>query len=148
MANAAIRRLNYILSDELYGPKLARLTGEDERRVLELIDQNRGKEARAAILEADERRRARKRQVSRTKENVVARPVNREQKEDAAVANIMRQYGRKARREAVIRNVGYMTIAELDFAAEATEQDLIGEARRPASRKNSVGKDVNPFWYH
>lgn len=136
-SKAAMRRLQYILSDEEYGPKLARLRGEDERQILDLIEQNRGKEARAAILSADERRRTRGKRV-----------VNREQKENAAVANILRHYGRKASAATVRRNVGYMTSAELDFAADATETQLVGKARQPALRKDSRGKDVNPFWYH
>lgn len=134
---AALRRLNYILNDEEYGPKLARLRGEEERRILALIDENKGKDARAAILEADERRRAKGKRVT-----------NREQLEEAAVANIMRQYGRKASRATVQRNVGYMTIAELDFAKDATESGLIGKARKLPERRDSRGKEVNPFWYH
>lgn len=53
----AERRLRAILNDEQYGPKLVRLNRADERRVLDLIEQNRGAEARKTILQLDEARR-------------------------------------------------------------------------------------------
>lgn len=54
---AAERRLRTLLANEDYGPKLARLNRAEESRVLELISENRGKEARAAIDKADRNRR-------------------------------------------------------------------------------------------
>lgn len=54
---SAKRRLNALLRDEEYGPKLARLNRTDERRVLDLIYENRGREARQAIDDLDSRRR-------------------------------------------------------------------------------------------
>ena len=53
----ATRRLNTILANEDFGPKLARLNRDDERKVLDLIDQNRGREARELIIELDVKRR-------------------------------------------------------------------------------------------
>lgn len=136
--SAEKRRLLYILSDELYGPKLARLRGEDERKVLELISENKGGEAREAILEADERRRAKRRRGS-----------NREAREAAAVANILRQFGKKARADRVRRNVSLMTPKDLDFAADASADELRMRARRKASKIDPEdGKSINPFWYH
>lgn len=44
------RRLNAILSDEEYGPKLVRLNKTEQRTILDLIEQNRGREARNSIL--------------------------------------------------------------------------------------------------
>lgn len=63
---AALQRLDRILADENYGPKLARMTRSQERQVLALIEQNRGKEARQTILDID----SRSRQVRRTKDRV------------------------------------------------------------------------------
>lgn len=55
----ASRRLTRILRDEDYGPKLVRLNRTDQRHVLDLIDANRGAQARREILRLDEQRRAR-----------------------------------------------------------------------------------------
>lgn len=53
----AKRRLNALLRDEDYGPKLVRLNRADERYVLDLVYEGRGREARQAIDDLDERRR-------------------------------------------------------------------------------------------
>lgn len=53
----ASRRLNRILRDEDYGPKLVRLNRADQRHILDLIDENRGAQARREILRLDEERR-------------------------------------------------------------------------------------------
>jgi hypothetical protein len=55
--SAAKRRLAALLRDEEYGPKLARLSRKDERTVLDLVYENRGREARQAIIELDSGRR-------------------------------------------------------------------------------------------
>lgn len=60
MASAAERRLNALLRDEEYGPKLARLNRADERIILDLIDQNKGREARKRLVELDENRRVKR----------------------------------------------------------------------------------------
>lgn len=57
---AAKRRLNALLRDEEYGPKLVRLRRADERHVLELVYENRGREARQAIDDLDASRRRRR----------------------------------------------------------------------------------------
>jgi hypothetical protein len=46
-----------LLRDEEYGAKLARLGRADERIVLDLVYEGRGREARQAIIELDEARR-------------------------------------------------------------------------------------------
>lgn len=136
MSNAE-RRLARILSDEDYGPKLARLRGADERRILNLIEQNKGKEARSEILRLDEARRAKRRASS----------TSRPQKERKAVANILSKFPR-ANEKRVRDNVALMTIAELDFAGEGSKDDIELRARRPPYIVNRKGDDVNPFWYH
>lgn len=136
MTNAE-RRLARILADEDYGPKLARLRGESERRVLTLIDQNKGAEARKEILRLDEERRAKRR----------SRSMSRAEKERKAVENILRQQSH-ANRKRVVDYVALMTIAELDFAGTAVKDELDAKARLPAYKVNKKGDDVNPFWYH
>ena len=55
----ASRRLTRILRDEDYGPKLVRLNRTDQRHILNLIDANRGAQARREILRLDAERRRR-----------------------------------------------------------------------------------------
>lgn len=152
----AERRLQRILSNEDYGPKLARLRGEDERYILRLIDQNKGKLARREILRLDEERRARERakraarraaKRSSTPRQLIRGPT-REQRERLAIANILRQTGGKASRTRVTLNVSYMNDEELDFAAIADINGLARRAKRPPDRKTATGDDLNPFWYH
>ncbi len=50
-------RLRYILGDEDFGPKLARLSRKDQQTVLQLVYRNKGREARRAILDLDRARR-------------------------------------------------------------------------------------------
>lgn len=138
MASAAQRRLARILADEEYGPKLARLRGNAETRILHLIQENKGKEARAAILEEDENRRVKRR----------APTASRAVKEQKAVDNILRKLTTHANHTTVSRNVKLMTIVELDFAADATSDELRRRATQGSTRKDSRGNDVNPFWYH
>jgi hypothetical protein len=57
---AAKRRLSALLRDEEYGPKLVRLRRADERRVLDLVYEGKGREARAAIDDLDAGRRRRR----------------------------------------------------------------------------------------
>lgn len=137
MASNAEKRLARILSDEDYGPKLARLRGQDEKRILTLIDENKGREARKEILRLDEARRAKRRVTA----------VSRPEKERKAIANILLQQD-FVNPKRVAANVALMTIAELDFAGTATKDGLDTKARLPPSRKNTRGDDVNPFWYH
>lgn len=55
----ASRRLGRILRDEDYGPKLVRLSRADQRQILDLIDANRGAQARKEIIRLDAERRRR-----------------------------------------------------------------------------------------
>jgi hypothetical protein len=57
---AAKRRLALLLRDEEYGPKLVRLNRADERRVLDLVYEGNGREARKLINELDTGRRRRR----------------------------------------------------------------------------------------
>lgn len=57
---AAKRRLNALLRDPEYGAKLARLNRRDERIVLDLVYENKGREARQAIIDLDAGRRRRR----------------------------------------------------------------------------------------
>lgn len=149
--SSAEARLIRILTNEDYGPKLARLRGDEERYILRLIDQNKGKEARREILRLDEERRAReraRRESKRSPPRQTIRGPTRKERERRAIANILRTVGGKANRKRVTVNVSYMTDEELDFA---TQSDFLGLARRAklsADRRTVTGNDLNPFWYH
>lgn len=134
----AERRLTALLANEEYGPKLARLRGDDERRVLSLIEQNRGKEARAEINRLDEARREKRR----------AKSLSTEEKRERAVTNILRQEPR-ANRNNVTMRVFLMDDDDLAFAAVASKDDLHRRAReRPAYHHPRTGDEINAFWYH
>lgn len=133
------RRLATLLGDEDYGPKLARLRGADEQRALQLIHDNRGKEARAHILAADERRRE------------TVRASRRRLLERRAVDNQMdvhRQGGLHPVRSTLESGARMLSDADLRFAATASRVELVARARRPPDRFTPRGEDWNPFWYH
>jgi hypothetical protein len=131
----AAARLRRILESEEYGPALARLHGAEERRILDLIDAGRGKEARAEILRADEARRGRLRAQAR------ARLLH-----NAAVntARQHRHYGTTY--DMAVANLRYGTDADLRRAATADDEELHRLARQPPREMHPV--DRNPFWYH
>jgi hypothetical protein len=127
--------LRTLLADEEYGPKLARLRGADERRVLDLVEQGRGRDARAAIDAADQRR------LERLREARHATLYRR------AVDNVTAQHQPwGATRGAVERHLGDATDAELRFAAGASRDQLVARARQPP--RSLDRRDINPFWYH
>lgn len=135
----ALRRLQRLLDDDEYGPKLARLRGADEQRVLQLIDENRGREARAEILAADERRRT------------AARATARRRLEKTAVDNQMtrhREGGTNPYRPGLEEGARLMSDADLRFASRATRDQLVARARQPPRFLTPRGEDWNPFWYH
>lgn len=128
----ALRRLNTLLADETYGPALARLRGEDERRVLQAVSENRGADARREILAADQRRRERVRVQRHT---ALFR---------RAVDNVAARHA--ARPRDVEKHLANATEAELRFAAGADRDQLIQRARE--APRTLEGRDINPFWYH
>jgi hypothetical protein len=131
----ALRRLNTLLADETYGPALARLRGEDERRVLRAVSENRGDDARRDILAADQRRRDQ------------VRDQRRQQLLRRAATNVTDQHARYgARYNDVVRHLQHATDAELRFAVTATREQLVQRARQPPKIQHP--KDENPFWYH
>lgn len=132
----ARRRLQTLLSDEDYGPKLARLRGADERRVLRLISENRGAEARREILAADERRLERARVQRRA--TLLERAV-----EHTVIAH---QAHYDSDRADVRRNLRHATDAELRFVLGADHYQLADRAREQPH--DYQGELANPFWYH
>lgn len=134
----AIRRLQRILDDEDYGPKLARLRGNDERAILDRIGQGQGLRDRALrdeIDAADARRLARLREQRRR--TLYQRAVDNELLVHSVAG---------ATRSGVERSLQFATDAELRFAEKATRDELVIRAReRP---RDIEGIQINPFWYH
>lgn len=61
------RRLRTFLSDEEYGPKLVRLNRSQQQEILQLINDNRGRDARRRVVELDEERRSENRIAARAR---------------------------------------------------------------------------------
>lgn len=135
----AIRRLQRILDDEDYGPRLARLRGSDERAILARISRGEGLRDRALrdeIDAADARRRARERE--RRRRSLYERAVDN-------TFDVHRDIPR-TRLEGIQRALSFATPDELRFAAKADHDELVVRAReRP---RNIEGIEINPFWYH
>ena len=132
----AKRRLNRILADEDYGPKLVRLNRRDQREVLQLIDANRGREAREAILRLDRQRRA-------GGERAVLRK-DLEGRVQARMEMLPRAHpGRIAER------VAEMTTDELRYALTTSLDEIRQRARgAPRGVRADPSQLINPFWYH
>lgn len=67
----------------------------------------------------------------------------RERNEQLAAKKIAASGSRKARTSVVIRNVGKMTDADLQWTLKATSAQI----RERASQKHIAGYATNPWWY-
>lgn len=125
----AVKRLERILNDEDYGPKLARLNRKDETYVLDLIDRNKGREARKEILRLDTERRERRR--GSTIEQLRAKAYTR-------LRAMLK--GKPATQK---RGVSLMNKDQLNFALTATDPQL----RAKAAEYPDIEVEMNVFWY-
>jgi hypothetical protein len=155
----AQRRLNTILSDERYGPSLARLRGAQERRVLDLISENRTVEARQAILEATEARRAKRRTQAASRRAVRAIPEQRgldpglvaraRRVMEDVVAQAQPGYGRTSQDivewEARVWREQYLPSTQRDLIeiAAMSWSDVIEEGRA-----HGRDQEYTPYMYH
>lgn len=135
--DAASRRLQRILADKDYGPKLVRLSPSDQRTVLDLISENQGREARASINELDANRREREEEKARVRQH------------PRVVQVLYQLHGPRTPHQVdrISRNASEMTAAQMRRVLGLTGQKLrnyvIGHAAQPAP----AGKTINPFWY-
>lgn len=126
------RRLRAILSDENYGPKLVRLGKADQRIILDLISENKGREARKRIVKLDATRRERVRigsmirrardRIRKAAEDKVARggrPHDRKLDPDESVVKWDRRY-QKHVDVSMLRELAGATIDEVRQNAYAT----------------------------
>jgi hypothetical protein len=137
------RRVARLRNDEKFGPKLARLSKGEQNRVLGLVRDNRGREARTTLTELDTARRERVRVASATR--------RRTEREKRTFSRIVRTKGipkgdivklKKVRtRVALMSNDDMTRMTRMDdahFDAFVSEQ-----ARIPVPPGQ-----INPFWYH
>lgn len=134
---SALRRLRRILTDEDYGPKLVRLSRADQRTVLDLIDENRGREARSAIDRLDavrvEQEEAHRRQTLHQK----------------VVAALYALHGPSTEGQAnrIWRNAQEFTAAQMRRVLSLTGQKLRNYVLPRAAQPAPAGNTINPFWY-
>lgn len=140
--SAAVRRLERILNDEDYGPKLARMNRRDEAHILDLIDRNKGREARKEILRLDKERLERRRGRSQPAPKPT---LTIETLRAQAYANLRQQLRGKPSTQQ--RGVELMTVDELKFAKAATREPLRKKASEPPTPYPDLDIEFNPFWY-
>lgn len=143
--SAAMRRLESILSNEEYGPKLVRLNRKDEAYILDLIDRNKGREARKEILRLDEQRRsnARERRQAR-KAPVIDINVLRQRAYDK-----MRRSFSNSHPHRVKRNLSYATSSDLEYIIESTPDEIRAKAADRGNIRTYEDDDIelNVYWY-
>jgi len=132
----AMKRLERILGDEEYGPKLVRLNRKDEAYVLDLIDQNKGREARKEILRLDKERIARRRKPTKTSKS----PTIGELRAKAYARLRAMLKGKPATQK---KGVSLMNVDQLNFALVATADQL----RAKAAEYPDIEVEMNVFWY-
>lgn len=130
----AVKRLERILNDEDYGPKLARMNRKNESYILDLIDRNKGREARKEILRLDkerlESRRTRAPQLT---------PIEKLRAKAYTRLRAMLK-GKPATQQ---KGVSLMNRDQLNIALTATGDEL----RRKAAEYPDVDIEFNVFWY-
>lgn len=139
------RRVQRLLSDETYGPMLARLNRADTARVLTLVQQNKPAEARAELvrLDAERRKRETEERDRRARQIVIDHilrtltapgVVTLHPPNTSTIALGVRLMTRQQRRDTVV-----MDAAELQ--ANAGDHSHIQWA-------SPYGREHNPWWYH
>ena len=130
------RRLQRILNDETYGPALVRLNRAQQREVLDLISEDRGREARQRILALDEQRRAARRTKLRT-----WRAWAQYLHDHVDQRMDVNQFVEWAEQNASTDDWAHA----LEALDQHTSADDIADQ---ASRDATARLDYSPFWYH
>ena len=140
----ALKRLERILADEEYGPKLARLNRKDETYVLDLIDRNKGLEARKEIVRLDEQRRAQQRTRRTSKPT---RTIDIDELRRKATQAMYRKVNGKP--STIRRSVSHMSTDELNFAINADHEAIRAKAGDVSNIRDYDDEDVpwNVWWY-
>ena len=130
------RRLKTLLDDEHYGPALVRLTRSQQRQVLDLVEQNKGREARTLIDRMDRERKDKR--TGAPKRKVVAHIVEQLKKEKVTF-NVT----------TIASGVNMMRPAERSETLKMSGAQI----RANAGDGNNIRIDVediprNPWWYH
>lgn len=145
--SAAVRRLERILNDEDYGPKLARMNRKNEAHILDLIDRNKGREARSEILRLDKERLARRRKpATKSAPKLTTIEVLRRD----ARRKLHDQWKSRERYNAANTRmrVNLMNEDDLQFAIDGSTSDLESRASEPSTPYPDLDIELNVFWYH
>jgi hypothetical protein len=134
----AVKRLERILSDEDYGPKLARLNRKDEAYILDLIDKNKGREARKEILRLDVQRLERRRGSTTPR---AAKLPTIEQLRAKAYTRLRQMLNGKPKTQQ--KGVSLMNTDQLNIALNADADTL----RRKSAEYPDIDIEFNVFWY-
>lgn len=143
--SAAVRRLERILNDEDYGPRLARMNRKNEAYILDLIDRNKGREARSEILRLDKERLA----ANRARKTKAKLPTIEELRRDAR-RKLHDQWKSRERYNATNTRmrVNLMNEDDLQFAIDGSTSDLESRASEPSIAYPDLDIELNVFWYH
>ncbi len=137
------RRLNAILSDVEYGPALVRLPKSEQRVILDLISENKGKEARSKIIGFTEERsvarraKAAAKRASTVRDNVPAAARNMEARIGAEYTGYVRA-ARGALQASLSTQSEYVPVIGADH-------DTIA---RNASAANKAREAYSVYYYH
>lgn len=138
------RRVRRFTTDPRYGPKLNQLPKGEQRRLLDLVTVNRGRQARQETLTAYQTRREAR--------NARARELRRTNAESKAWSNLYSQLP-EGRRSLQQKYLGHMEYRHLHFAQKATSDELRNRARAQTAEEapndfvTIDGVEVNVFWY-
>lgn len=132
------RRLKRFTSDPRYGPKLKQLPQREQRRLLDMVTANRGKQARQETLTTW--------QARRDARNARDRQRRLDKSVDTALRNISRQLP-EARADRMRDRFAAMSWQERRFAQTATREELRERARNGPKTITIDGVEYNPFWY-
>jgi len=133
----AARRLRRFTSDPRYSTKLRQLPRGEQRRILDLVTANQGKQARQEVLTSYQTRREAR--------NAQARQRRLDKSINEALHNVGRQLP-EARLNRMKDHFQHMTWQDRRFAKTATRDELRDRARSDY-RIVVDGKEINPFWY-
>lgn len=143
--SAAMRRLESILNNEEYGPKLVRLNRTDEAYILDLVDRNQGLKARKEILRLDEQRRSNARERRQARKAPV---IDINALRAKAYAKMRRSFN-NSHPHRVKRNLSYATSSDLEYIIESTPDEIRAKAADRGNIRTYEDDDIelNVYWY-
>jgi hypothetical protein len=140
----AMKRLERILADEDYGPKLVRLNRTDERHILDMIDsKTHYTKINKEIDRLDAERIAKRRKPARARKTLDIATLRLK-----AYRNMRSQLMGNPKQ--ITRGVSVMTVDELQLAATGDSATLKKKASIQVgwAIPEDYEHEINPFWYN